>query len=435
MNNVSNKQVKYCLNALKNGSLKVTIIFTFVLFSFISNAQSGALWNFGSARSQQATGAQVCNPSCAGCNGAGVSNVIWTVASTVVTPTCGANTCTATMTSYNQGQTELLTDENYFTAGNIPAGATITGIEVCVNASSASATDITINNVQLLVGGVTVGAVRGPSANLTVALAQHTFGGYADMWGLTSATLTPAAVNAANFGIAFTCNSSCCSTCGASATGLVHINCVQIAVFYGGFTGAPTHATGIASAFNCAVVLPIELTSFNAVPAGDQVDLSWTTASETNNALFRVERSEDAQNWQTVTTHPGAGNSTYPISYTAVDKAPFLGQSYYRLKQTDYDGNFTYSGVMPVTVTEPVGQMLIYPNPATNSLHCNLPTGNPGLQTVRIIDVTGRVVMNSQVMVPDNGQIEFSIANLQSGMYITEVTNGGQVMRKTFIKQ
>lgn len=95
--------------------------------------------------------------------------------------------------------------------------------------------------------------------------------------------------------------------------------------------------------------LPISLISFTATPVNnDHVDLGWVTASETNNDYFTVERSRNAVDFEPVAVVDGAGNSNTMLTYDAVDEQPYAGLSYYRLKQTDFDGQFAYSNLVPV---------------------------------------------------------------------------------------
>jgi hypothetical protein len=95
-------------------------------------------------------------------------------------------------------------------------------------------------------------------------------------------------------------------------------------------------------------MLPVELVSFYGVRTPKQNVLFWTTFSETNNDYFLVERSEDGQYWEGLTKVEGAGNSTSVIDYTYYDNHPLEGVSYYRLKQTDFDGNFEYSDIVSI---------------------------------------------------------------------------------------
>ena len=92
--------------------------------------------------------------------------------------------------------------------------------------------------------------------------------------------------------------------------------------------------------------LPIELLAFDAFMNGDKVSLTWTTATEINNDYFTVERTLDGITFEEVLEMPGAGNSFSPITYIGYDENPFPGTSYYRLKQTDYDGSYVYSGLV-----------------------------------------------------------------------------------------
>ncbi|MBL7888762.1 MAG: T9SS type A sorting domain-containing protein, partial [Bacteroidia bacterium] len=110
--------------------------------------------------------------------------------------------------------------------------------------------------------------------------------------------------------------------------------------------------------------LPIELLSFNAIPNGKKVDLNWSTASEKNNDFFTIERSKDAQLFEFVAHVDGAGNSSELTDYVAVDPQPFSGISYYRLKQTDFNGEYSYSRIVAVEFSSSIQDFLIYPNPA-----------------------------------------------------------------------
>ena len=113
--------------------------------------------------------------------------------------------------------------------------------------------------------------------------------------------------------------------------------------------------------------LPIELTSFNArVNTQSNVDLTWTTATEINNDYFTIERTADGENWTSIAKEPGAGNSNSSIDYATTDTDPLQGVSYYRLKQTDYDGAYSYSEIRQVEIS-PWNDLSVYPNPTTTN--------------------------------------------------------------------
>lgn len=108
--------------------------------------------------------------------------------------------------------------------------------------------------------------------------------------------------------------------------------------------------------------LPVELLSFNATGNKNIVDVNWETATEINNDFFEVERSADGIYFELVTRVTGAGNSSQVLHYQISDIRPFYGVSYYRLKQTDYDGMFQYSQIRKVEMSNMISGN-IYPNP------------------------------------------------------------------------
>lgn len=115
--------------------------------------------------------------------------------------------------------------------------------------------------------------------------------------------------------------------------------------------------------------LPIELLDFTSSATVNGIVISWSTASEINNSYFTVERSSDLNSWEVIGTMNGAGNSNYILDYSFTDNNPLSGTSYYRLTQTDYDGqyetfrpisiNFNASGVFKVKIYDLMGNLLL----------------------------------------------------------------------------
>ncbi|PWH86432.1 T9SS type A sorting domain-containing protein [Brumimicrobium oceani] len=110
--------------------------------------------------------------------------------------------------------------------------------------------------------------------------------------------------------------------------------------------------------------LPIKLISFSSELNIDNstVDLNWRTASETNNDYFTIEKSQDGFSWEILENIEGAGNSTASLSYSTTDRSPYNGVSYYRLKQTDYDGKYEYSPTISVNL-QTINDFTMHPNP------------------------------------------------------------------------
>jgi len=116
--------------------------------------------------------------------------------------------------------------------------------------------------------------------------------------------------------------------------------------------------------------LPIELLSFDAKKGnGFYVNLSWITASEQNNDYFTVERSQFGMLWEEVGVVKGAGNSNSILRYALTDNKPYMGISYYRLKQTDFNGSFTYSDIRVINFENSQIQIVVYPNPTKDFIY------------------------------------------------------------------
>jgi len=173
---------------------------------------------------------------------------------------------------------------------------------------------------------------------------------------------------------------------------------------------------------NINVVLPVELTRFTAEPAGTKTKLEWATATETNNNYFTVERSANGTDFNIIGTIKGAGNSTANLNYNTFDEEPVAGINYYRLKQTDYNGQSKYSEIVSVTYMSKEALVSdVYPNPTSDHVGVNLYSPVKTTGNIQLIDITGRVVSNelqnisagSQELVTDVGSLEKGIYYLK----------------------
>lgn len=163
------------------------------------------------------------------------------------------------------------------------------------------------------------------------------------------------------------------------------------------------------------VFLPIELLYFDAEICNQQeVCLNWATATEKNNEYFTVERSINGQEFVSVIQIPGKGNSYSTQTYNTSDKAPVKGLSYYRLKQTDTDGSFSYSNIIPINFDFAVWTQ----NPVSGY---NIPVFIAGSKsdplTIKFIDVLGRVCFSEKIILTFTGtnNYVFNLAGRLSG--------------------
>lgn len=166
-----------------------------------------------------------------------------------------------------------------------------------------------------------------------------------------------------------------------------------------------------------SIILPVELEEFDAVAKDKSVLLYWETASEKNNDYFIVEKSKDGIVWEWVEEVEGAGNSQTSLSYATIDDRPFYGTSYYRLKQIDYDGTFTYSSIKAVSIEERSNKALsVYPNPTTAQL--TVEGEEAELASVQVFNTMGQEVTSSVVVQSRREQsLVLNLTNLANGIY------------------
>jgi hypothetical protein len=178
-------------------------------------------------------------------------------------------------------------------------------------------------------------------------------------------------------------------------------------------------------------ILPIELTSFEAKSDEDKVNLQWTTASEKNNQSFTIEKTADGENFEIVAVIPGAGNVNSQRSYSHTDNKPYQGLSYYRLKQSDFSGDITYSKLVAVYSDKEIEDLLIYPNPSEDNFTISSAVFDERPVIVKLIDATGKTVFNKTLLA--NGQkLSISIENSpQAGNYMLLITNEN----RTFVRK
>jgi hypothetical protein len=185
--------------------------------------------------------------------------------------------------------------------------------------------------------------------------------------------------------------------------------------------------------FSSTVALPVELTAFTAKKQGNNIQLNWATASEENNDFFTIEKSLDGENFKAIGTKAGAGNSLEAKEYSFIDTKPANGANYYRLKQTDFDGQFTYSEVVSVDFKTKV-QATIFPNPTSERLTINTETQD--VVNIRIFNVNGQMIYQNTQRIEN--QTEINLSELTVGTYFLMITNDATqatIYSSTFVKK
>ncbi|GAA4372915.1 hypothetical protein GCM10023186_02910 [Hymenobacter koreensis] len=172
--------------------------------------------------------------------------------------------------------------------------------------------------------------------------------------------------------------------------------------------------------------LPVELSAFTAVADGEgTARLTWTTSSERNNTGFEVERSLNGQAWQRLGFVPGHGTSTQPHSYFYRDVAGLSGRVFYRLRQIDTDGQTNYSPVATVLLQLGKNALAVYPNPAKATVNLRLSTPGNGPVQVQLTDITGRVVLRTDLSFANSEAALPLTGALKPGVYLLQVSGNG----------
>jgi hypothetical protein len=188
-----------------------------------------------------------------------------------------------------------------------------------------------------------------------------------------------------------------------------------------GKTSASMVLSGGASNFILSTItpLPVNFTTFTATAQDYQALLQWQTAQEQNSRDYTIERSPDGIHYSAIGSVPAAGNSSLPSNYSFVDPAPLNGPNYYRLKESDLDGKFMYSGIRTLNFSLGSGQKLVWFQTGEKAVEVDLRPGSNELYTVT--DIGGRAIQQGQL---SSGKLYLS--QLPAGLYVIQViTNTG----------
>ncbi|GAA4439167.1 hypothetical protein GCM10023188_35300 [Pontibacter saemangeumensis] len=182
--------------------------------------------------------------------------------------------------------------------------------------------------------------------------------------------------------------------------------------------------------------LPVELAAFKGYSQNGNAKLVWTTASETDNDKFVVERSLDGRKFDQVGEVKGKGTSSIANSYSFTDTDPAAGTNYYRLRQVDFDGTADFSHIVALEFAQqaglsPAALATVYPTAATSEVTIKL--YSKASAGIVVVDATGRTV--AQFANVAGGELVVPVQNLNKGMYFVTVTDGQQRETQRFMKR
>jgi endonuclease I len=163
--------------------------------------------------------------------------------------------------------------------------------------------------------------------------------------------------------------------------------------------------------------MPIELVFFEGIQIDNKIEISWQTASEINNDYFTLEKSLDATSFLILNIVDGAGSTTNLTDYESNDLSPQEGENYYRLKQTDFNGNSTYSDIISVLYNE-TGTTIYNIIFSPDKFLCIDFNNNISNKTsILIFDIMGRIIENKNIDLRNQNVFKYNLNNLETGIY------------------
>ena len=189
------------------------------------------------------------------------------------------------------------------------------------------------------------------------------------------------------------------------------------------------NANGCANTATTTVVVkdtcnlfPLLWLDFAARLENKNVRLTWTVAMEQNNKWFVIERSSDGRYWTTIGTVNSLGNTDQRRVYESYDMQPNEGVNFYRIKQVDYNGRYTYTVIRQILVINQQSGIVVYPNPTSDVVHYVIPNfASGGHYQLRLTGIDGRLIHNYSIT---NSQGSLSMKDLSAGVYVLGITNG-----------
>lgn len=178
---------------------------------------------------------------------------------------------------------------------------------------------------------------------------------------------------------------------------------------------------------NFAIPLPVEFGDIRVERINRNAIISWNTFTETGNDYFVIERSADGVSWSDIGHVDGAGFSVIPITYSFIDQDVPSSGMYYKIRQTDFNGDYSYS---PISFLEPdridsARRLKVFPNPSTHHFTVQLPEGSD-YTAMQLISFTGEVLFESPVLLANDWNLVVHWPNkMKPGIYFVRFTSAG----------
>jgi hypothetical protein len=191
--------------------------------------------------------------------------------------------------------------------------------------------------------------------------------------------------------------------------------------------------------YNTDAVMPLHFTYFNASPTRNGgITLNWQTAQENNNAYFAVERSGDSRfrgndvsGGDEIKRINSKGNSSQAQTYSYTDNTPLQGTNFYRLKQVDKDGKFSYSQIVSATVQNGL-TVVLYPNPVKDVLNIK---GLDAMMSYELLIMNAKGNLVTQTKINNVSSYKWNLRSLSKGVYYLNIVANQNSTTVKFVKE
>jgi hypothetical protein len=191
---------------------------------------------------------------------------------------------------------------------------------------------------------------------------------------------------------------------------------------------------GISLAYDLST-LPVTLTSFKGDAQNNEVNLNWRTASELNNDYFELIRAGDDGNFVSIAKVSGNGTKNQISDYYFKDKAPLIGNNYYKLKQVDFDGKSTLHDDLVVVKTLANAASMVVSSTQNSDVSVNILANNNAKATLGFYNTNGQKVFETNVELNKGyNQFSYDVSNLNSGVYVAKIYGYGLQLVTKFVK-
>jgi Secretion system C-terminal sorting domain len=257
-------------------------------------------------------------------------------------------------------------------------------------------------------------------ALITAPVTVRLYFSLAEFNALKAADPSIATIN--DIAILKTSDNTCTTAIGASYTTIIPTIATLFGTYQNGFY-VEFQTTSFSTFFFASknnALLPVTLKSFEVAKGiNTNANITWTTAQEINSNSFEIQRSTNNTNWKTIATQNAAGYSNSTLNYSYTDEAYKNGIYYYRLKQNDNDGIFTYSDIKKIAFNS-FAQISIFPNPVKSSVEIKLTTA--ANYKLELFDATGKLVLTKNI----NNTTNIDLSKFNNGVYIAKISTNNE---------